>query len=305
MATYNDKQKLIDENQDLFISEYDKTLNYDSLSKIIDQKKKYKNAQKDGDTKGMTDANNKANSIRHTAGSYSGGYDGSEYSPLSKKYETLGYEKYESPYSKEKDKLLKKISNMEDFSYDYEKDPVFKAYYSLYQKLGDDAYERALSENSMRTGGMISSSAMSAALMEKNRYNSMISQKLPELFNDAYSRYKDEYEILYDKINLLSDLDAIQYERFRDDIRDFESERDYYYIKERDTLNRILDTYKFDSDMEYEKERDAVSDFHWNEEFDQTSEKNNLTGIINLAKSLYGKTPISASVISSLYSMIK
>ena len=316
MATYNDKKKMIEENQDLYISQYDKSLNHNALSGIIEQKKKYKEAEKRGDTKAMSDANDKANTIRMTNGNYDGGKDGSEYNTYSENYEIRNNKGYESPYKKVKSRILSRISDMDDFSYDYERDPVFKAYYSLYQKLGDDAYERALSENALRTGGVVSSSAISAAMGAKNHYNSMISEKVPELYRDAYSRYKDEYERLYDRLEIISDLDDSEYSRYRDEMKDFESDRDYFYEKQKDSLDRLFDSYKFDSDMEYSinkdnsemeytKERDKVQDSQWEKEFEETSSKNNLTGIVNLAKALYGKTPISSSVINYLYSLIK
>ena len=316
LSTYYEKKKLIDENKDLYISAYDKALSPDALSKIVEQKKIYKNAKESGDTKAMIDANEKANSIRKTYGDYTGGNDGSEYNTERKNYEIRNYSKYESPYENEMKKTLKKLQDKKTFSYDYENDPVFKAYYSLYQKLGDDAYERALYESALRTGGMVSSSAISAASGAKNHYNSLISEKVPELFRDAYSRYNDEYENLYNTLEHLSKLDEKAYTRYRDEIEDFESDREYYYKKDKDNFDRIFDTYKMDSELEYnmqkdanelkyKKERDEIDDTRQDKKVDVQKEKNELDAIINLAKALYGKKPISSSVINYLYSIIK
>ncbi|MBR5506876.1 MAG: hypothetical protein IKV88_02385, partial [Clostridia bacterium] len=170
MSTYYDKKKIIDENKDLYISSYDKSLTPDALSKIIEQKKIYKNAETNGDKKAMKDANDKANSIRMSNGNYDGGKDGSEYNTNNKNYEIKNFSSYESPYQNQISEIAKKIKNKKEFSYDHENDPAFKAYYSLYQKLGDDAYERALYESALRTGGMVSTSAISAASGAKNHY---------------------------------------------------------------------------------------------------------------------------------------
>lgn len=316
MSTYYDKKKIIDENKDLYISSYDKSLTPDALSKIIEQKKIYKNAETNGDKKAMKDANDKANSIRMSNGNYDGGKDGSEYNTNNKNYEIKNFSSYESPYQNQISEIAKKIKNKKEFSYDYENDPAFKAYYSLYQKLGDDAYERALYESALRTGGMVSTSAISAASGAKNHYNTMISERIPELFRDAYSRYTDEYERLYDELEMLSKLDETSYSRYRDKLDDFISDREYYYKKDKDNIDRIFDVYKVESDLEYDtqkykneleykKERDEIDDIRQDKKVDVQKEKNKLDAIINLAKAIYGKTPVNPSVINNLYSIIE
>ena len=316
MSTYYDKKKIIDENKDLYISSYDKSLTPDALSKIIEQKKIYKNAEINGDKKAMKDANDKANSIRMSNGNYDGGKDGSEYNTNNKNYELKNFSSYESPYQNQISEIAKKIKNKKEFSYDYENDPAFKAYYSLYQKLGDDAYERALYESALRTGGMVSTSAISAASGAKNHYNTMISERIPELFRDAYSRYTDEYERLYDELEMLSKLDETSYSRYRDKLDDFISDREYYYKKDKDNIDRIFDVYKVESDLEYDtqkykneleykKERDEIDDIRQDKKVDVQKEKNKLDAIINLAKAIYGKTPVNPSVINNLYSIIE
>lgn len=316
MSTYYDKKKIIDENKDLYISSYDKSLTPDALSKIIEQKKIYKNAETNGDKKAMKDANDKANSIRMSNGNYDGGKDGSEYNTNNKNYEIKNFSSYESPYQNQISEIAKKIKNKKEFSYDYENDPAFKAYYSLYQKLGDDAYERALYESALRTGGIVSTSAISAASGAKNHYNTMISERIPELFRDAYSRYTDEYERLYDELEMLSKLDETSYSRYRDKLDDFISDREYYYKKDKDNIDRIFDVYKVESDLEYDtqkykneleykKERDEIDDIRQDKKVDVQKEKNKLDAIINLAKAIYGKTPVNPSVINNLYSIIE
>jgi len=57
MANYKDKKKLIDDNPDVYISDYDKNLDYSYLSDIIDQKKAYSAAEKAGDASAMKKAN--------------------------------------------------------------------------------------------------------------------------------------------------------------------------------------------------------------------------------------------------------
>ena len=57
MSTYFTKKKLIDDNKDLYVSRYDKSLGASELEGIIDAKRSYNKAKEAGDTYGMKAAN--------------------------------------------------------------------------------------------------------------------------------------------------------------------------------------------------------------------------------------------------------
>ncbi|MBQ4526969.1 MAG: hypothetical protein II998_02745 [Clostridia bacterium] len=327
MSTYFDKKKMLEDNKDLYISSYDKELSNNALSEIITQKKNYAKAKESGDRVAMSEANRKANEIRLSEGAYSGGDDGSEYNKALMNYEIRPNTSYVSPYAKEKNKIVNKISNIDDFSYNYETDPLFKSYRNLYMRLGDRAYERALSENSLRTGGMINSSAQTSAALARNHYNTMLTEKIPELYKLAYQTYSDKYERLYKSLEALTDIDNEEYKRYRDSVEDFEKDRDYYYNKEKDSSDNMYDRYKFDTNTEsdkyefdtqlnykkesdaakaeYERQRDAANDAYRTKALEAQIESDKLSAVINLAKALYGKTSISQSVISNLMNMVE
>ena len=312
MSTYFTKKKLIDDNNDLYVSNYDKSLGIAELEGIIDAKRKYNKAKQAGDTIGMKAANDRANSIRKSKGSYTGGGDGSEYNPVAKPYEIRIKQTYSSPYSSDKKRALSLISDKAEFSYNPEKDPIFKIYKDLYTSLGDDAYERALAESALRTGGVASTSAVSAAAQARNKYNTMLTAKIPELYEAAYDKYSSEYERLYRQLELLADLDDREYKRYRDSVGDFEADREYYYRKDKDLAERLAKQYEFDSELEYDlqadaykRERDAADDNKWYAEFESESHRDTLNSAINLAKILYGKTPVSGSVVNMLIEMMK
>ena len=81
MSEYTKKRKLINDNKDIYISEYDKNLSYDALSKIVEAKKDFVTAAKNNDKVGMTKANAAANTIRADYGSYTGGLAWGEIQP--------------------------------------------------------------------------------------------------------------------------------------------------------------------------------------------------------------------------------
>ncbi|MBE7050879.1 MAG: hypothetical protein E7394_09005 [Ruminococcaceae bacterium] len=280
MATLYDKNKLLNDNKDMYISEYDKGLGYEALSGIIQSKKDYIHAEKNNDTDGMKKANARANNIRAAYGGYTGGEYGNEYNPIIKSYETRSSTGYKSSYNEKKKKALDSVTGYKEFSYNPETDPVFEAYRKLYTRLGNDAYERALAQNSLRTGGVINTSASSAAMQALNRYNSMLTDKIPELYDAAYKRYSDGYDRLYKNLEILSKLEDTEYSRYRDDMKDFESDRDYYYTKHRDSIEDAMDIYRFDTnttykidESDYKRTRDAVEDIQWQTEMENKDAK--------------------------------
>lgn len=319
MATYKDKKKLIDESSDVYISDYDKNLDYSYLSDIIDQKRAYKTAEDAGDSEGMKKANDRANSIRLQAASYTAGSDGSKYQRTKRPYESDEPRKKRSAYDAEKDRIYDLISSYGEFDYNVYTDPLYQTYKDIYLTLGDEAYERALSENALRTGGVTSTSAISAASAAKNRYNKMLADKVPELYDMAYSKYRDGLDDLYARLAKAEGFEEREYQRYRDEVSDYESDRDYYYEKDREIADNLYGSYKYDTDYEYDTYHDSVSDKRKDEELefekqkylselelDKEKSKNDKMNIaVNLAKALYGKTPISAGVVNSIMSMLK
>lgn len=260
MATYNDKKKLIEDNSDLYISDYDKNLDYSYLSDIIDQKRFYTKAESVGDTEGMKKANDRANAVRMQAASYVAGEDGSAYNRVKRPYEEGVPNKPSDKYKSEKERVYNLISAYKDFKYDVYSDPLYKVYKDIYLSLGDDAYERTLGEESMRTGGISSTSAISAAMAAKNKYNTMLANMVPELYDKAYSKHKDGLEDLYGRLEAVGEMDDTEYEHYRDDVDDYSDNRDYYYRKDEDISDDLYETYTDETDREYDESRDSVED---------------------------------------------
>lgn len=312
MSTYYDKKKLIDDSSDVYISDYDKNLDYSYLSDIIDQKRAYKTAEKYGDTAGMKKANNRANSIRLQAASYTAGEDGSKYNRVKRPYEETRPKRKTTSYEKEKDRVYDLIAGFGDFKYNPETDPLYQSYRDIYLSLGNDAYERALGENSMRTGGIASTSALSAASLAKNKYNSMLAEKIPELYDRAYSKYKDSLSNLYKRFEANEKMDDTSYSRYRDDVKDYENDRDYFYEKDKEINDNLYKAYTDETKLAYDISRDEKEDAldileaeYKNEKLKSDTDAKRYQTAVNLAKALYGKTPVSRSAVNSIINMLK
>lgn len=312
MSTYYDKKKLLDEASDVYVSDYDKNLDYSYLSDIIDQKRAYSKAEKAGDVAGMKNANDRANSIRLQAGSYTAGSDGSKYNRVKLPYEENRPSKKSSSYEREKNRIYDLITSYGKFKYDVNSDPLYKTYRDIYLSLGDDAYERALSENAMRTGGIASTSAVSAANQARNKYNSLLSDKALELYDKAYAQYKDSLEGLYKMLDFAKDMDDTEYSRYRDEVKDYENDRDYYHKKDEKIADNLYKSYTDETKLAYDisqDEAEALSNAfeadYKERKLKADAEAKRYQTAVNLAKALYAKTPVSKSVVNSIINMLK
>lgn len=251
MSDYKKKRQLIEENKDMYISDFDKSLSFDALSQIVDAKKNYAQAAKNNDTEGMTKYNDMANAVRSKYGNYTAGKYGNEYHPFV--YSDTGYADYESEYEDELDKLYSSFKNTR-FNYDYTTDPVYKAYKKVYEDQGNLAYERALAENSLKTGGIANTHAQSAATQAMGYYGSLLASKIPELYEAAYKKhYTDKKQHLADAYKLIMDRENRDYSRHKDMLENYRDIRDFNYRQNSEAENRDYSSYENESRREFEK----------------------------------------------------
>ncbi len=105
------------------------------------------------------------------------------------------YQQYLSTYDGRKDRLMDRLER-EQFSYDPATDPEWQAYQKQYRREGQRASEDALGRAAATTGGVPSSYAVSAAAQAENNYAAKLSDRFPEVYRSAYSRYLQEFERL-------------------------------------------------------------------------------------------------------------
>lgn len=119
--------------------------------------------------------NKRANQLRSYYGHYTGGSDGSGF-----------YLDKPSPGSFE----MKEAKP--EFSYDLESDPVYSSYKKQYLREGQRATQDAMGSAAAATGGIPSSYAATAASQAGDYYASQLSDKVPELYQQAYNRHLND-----------------------------------------------------------------------------------------------------------------
>ena len=137
---------------------------------LIDAKVRWNQAKTAAD---RAKYNQQAEAIRSLYGGYLGGDDGFGYPPVESPNDYVAPEK-------------------PTFSYDLESDPVWQAYKKQYTREGQRATQDALGTTAASTGGIPSSYATAAATQAGDYYAAQMTDKVPELYQQAYNRYLNE-----------------------------------------------------------------------------------------------------------------
>lgn len=294
--TYDDiKKKLASGNYAL--SDADMKLaerNPDAVMTILNFKDDYANATTD---EARALANMGAENVRRTQGGYTGGVDGSNFyleapAPSSfdpgsapsfssgyssdvkssydalKNYKPFEYSKtapvFDDKYASERDDLINQLANPEKFSYDHNTDESYKAYAKQYAREGQRATADALAAASAQSGGIASSYALTAAGQQGNYYASQLADKIPELYQNAYNRYLNEYNMKREALNSIQSETNAAHDRYLGDYNVFNTDRNFEYAKYQNELARkqdLLSLAKSLEDSDYSRYRDQRSDY--------------------------------------------
>lgn len=182
--------------------------------------------------------------------------------------------------------LLNQILNREDFSYDAMNDPLYKQYAAQYKREGDRAMRDTLAEAAASAGGM-NTYAITAAQQAANYYNSQLGDKIPELYQLAYQMYLQDKESMVQDLGILQDMDATQYNRYRDTMTDWKDDRNFSYGMYQDALaqgnwqtqfdyNSMWDNKVFENENYWNNKNFVNNNNHWQQEFDETVKQNEI-----------------------------
>ena len=131
---------------------------------------------------------------------------------------------YESQWDGELTELYNRIANRKPFSYDIGTDPVYQQYREQYQRQGRLAMQDTMGQAAALTGGYGSTYGEQVGQQAYNAYLQNLNDIVPDLYNAAYNRYRDEGTDLYNQYGLLSDRENKAYSRYRDTVNDYYSE---------------------------------------------------------------------------------
>lgn len=165
-------------------------------------------------------------------------------------------EKYTSAYDDTQQQLMKDIRQTADYTYDPAADDLYSAYAKEYRREGQRAAADALGQAASLTGGIPSSAAQTAASQTQQYYATQLSDKISELAAAAYSRNADRQTMLLNALSAAQTADNTDYQRYLDDvaldydnIETLRALRNDDYVKYRDELSQ----YNTDRDRAYDQ----------------------------------------------------
>jgi len=243
--------------------------NPDAGMSILKYKQDYMNAATD---EARALANLGAEGIRSSYGGYTGGQRGENFylDPLSPKdfqssaaptYKNnyadtisglldkqLGYgsysygeaqPEYNNRYDATIQDLLDQIVNRKDFSYDPENDQLYSQYRKQYTREGQRATQDALGAAAAASGGIPSSYAVNAAAQAGDYYASQMTDKIPELYQLAYNKYMNDYNMKLSDLGAVQGAEQSDYDKFLNEMQQYNTNRAFDYQAWMDEYNRI------------------------------------------------------------------
>jgi hypothetical protein len=183
---------------------------------------------------------------------------------------------YNSRWQNTIDNVINKILNREKFSYDLNGDALYHQYKDQYTTQGKLAMMNTMGQAAAMTGGYGSSYSQAAGQQAYQGYLQQLNEVVPQLYQMAYDRYNQEGQDMYSQYSMLSAQDQAEYGKYRDEVSDYYTDRDYLtgvYNSERDF---DYGKYQFDTTFAYQAEQDAIRNQQWEKEYELKEQSHEL-----------------------------
>lgn len=208
---------------------------------------------------------------------------------------------YQSSYADQIQGLLKDYENTKDFQYDFNADPLYQLYKDQYIQNGKMAMMDTMANASALTGGYGSSYASSAGNQAYQASLGELNSVIPDLYDRAYARYRDDKSDKLQHMQVLQSLDEADYQKYQDTLSDYYNTLNYLqnqaqYLSESD-YNRYLDKLEqwqyeleyytgrvdaaqqqsnWQSEHNHQVAQDALAQRNWQNQFDYQKEQDAL-----------------------------
>ena len=176
---------------------------------------------------------------------------------------------YRDSYGAEKKRVQAQLDGRAPFRWDAGADPMYRDYRDRYVQEGRLAMRDSMGRAAALTGGYGSSYSQSVGQQSFDTYLRRLGEVIPTLYGMAYERWKDEGEALRQRLEGLERQEQREYSRYRDEVADFESEREYARQLELEDYRRMAaqesEDYKRRADEEksaYTRQKDAYANLY-------------------------------------------
>lgn len=165
--------------------------------------------------------------------------------------------KYQATYDQQLKDLYDKIINRKDFSYDVNSDALYNQYKDQYVTLGKQAMQDTMGQAAALTGGYDSTYAQGAAQQQYDAYLQRLGDVVPDLYDKAYDRYRQEGTDMMQQYQMLGGLRDTEYNRYQDDYNRYMDKLQQLQQREGDLYKRGYTQWQNEQEMSYERQQDA------------------------------------------------
>ena len=223
-------------------------------------------------------ANEAANQLRSSYGGYTGGKYGADYISDGKipnqidsvldqinNFGSFSFDQdapvYNNQYAEQQQALLDAIINRPDFSWSKEEDPQWSSYKKSYLREGDRATANALGQAAAASGGRPSTAAVTAATQAGDYYATQLNDIIPTLYQQAYDRYLNEYNMSLQDLNAVNNQEQLDYAKYLDQLGQYNTDRNFafnQYLSDFDILQNQLSALQGQDSIDYNRWMDKV-----------------------------------------------
>ncbi len=134
---------------------------------------------------------------------------------------------YQSKYQEQINKAMESIANRKPFQYDVNGDALYQQYKDRYTQMGKQAMQNTMGQAAALTGGYGNTYAQQVGQQVYGQYMQGLTDKIPELYQLALSKYDRDAAAEKDRYNLYKDADATDYGRWGDKLNQWNTDRGY------------------------------------------------------------------------------
>lgn len=154
---------------------------------------------------------------------------------------------YGGQYDQQIQDIYQQIVNRKKFSYDAASDPLYQQYKQQYTQQGQQAMRDTMGQAAALTGGYGSSYGQAVGQQQYDAYLQRLGEVLPETYSMALGQYNAEGDALTNQYAMLNDMAETDYNRYRDQLGDWQydealrrQDEETAYGRQQDAYNKLL-----------------------------------------------------------------
>lgn len=157
---------------------------------------------------------------------------------------------YQSQWQSQIDDTMGRILNRKPFQYDVNQDALYQQYKDQYVRNGKLAMQDTMGQAAALTGGYGNSYAQSVGQQTYQGYLTGLTDKIPELYQLALSKYQMDGDALKEQYALLGDREQQDYGRYQDALAAWQNDRNF--LSDQYNQERTWDYGKYTDDRNYD-----------------------------------------------------